>query len=157
MSSHLFEPDDVDAMRVASLEQKQRIDDSLKASLERHLTVYKSRLTKEEEEKFRVVTLEQVKAQILRIQEQQGREKKLINLTRMNTFLQKMSEWHKIVAPLTDISDLGAFLWGSVSALLEVSELVFLLWTHAIDSGESRHSWSRLTPDWEEAQQRHPV
>ena len=102
-----------------TMEHRQS-DDSFKSSLDRALRTSKSRLTKEEEQQFLNVTLGHVKAQILKIQEQQGREKKLMNLTRMDAFLNVMGEWEQIVADFADPVYFSAFIWGSVQALLEV-------------------------------------
>ena len=97
-------------------------DESLNADLDRALNKCKHRLTKEEEQQFLKVTLVELKTQILHIQERQGREKKLKNLTRVDTFLRVMGDWEEIVMSLTDGSCSGPIIWGLVKELLDVSK-----------------------------------
>ncbi|KAJ9616538.1 hypothetical protein H2200_000257 [Cladophialophora chaetospira] len=101
--------------------EHQRSDGSLKASLNRALDRCRHRLTKEEEQQFLSVTLRSLKLHILEIQEQQGRAKKLRNLTRMDMFLNVMGEWEQLVANLIEGSDFGALIWGLVKNVLEAA------------------------------------
>ena len=99
----------------------QQTDHQFQSGLESLLTTYTSRLTSREDELFRGTTLATVKITILQIQEQQGKGKKMLGLTRIVTFLEVMEDWEKLVATFADASGLVGFIWGPVEALLQVS------------------------------------
>jgi hypothetical protein len=105
----------------------QHIDTQFSASLESSLNSYRSRLTKKEDDEFRSTTLGAVKAEILQIQEQRGKEKKMMNFTRIETFLNAMDEWERVVAGFADTTCFAGFIWGPVKALLQVSSAVYSL------------------------------
>jgi hypothetical protein len=98
----------------------RQTDKLFQSKIEDVLRRRKSRLTKREDENFSQTTLIQVKQTILRIQDQQGREKKLLNLTRIEKFLDAMSQWSQVTSTFADITCLAGYIWGPVRALLEV-------------------------------------
>ncbi|KIW70328.1 hypothetical protein, variant [Phialophora macrospora] len=97
----------------------QPTDRFFQDTLSGYLAKYKSRLTKDEEKEFENTKLIDVKRQILQIQDQQGKEKKMINLTRMDRFLNALDEWGIVVSSFADSSVFVAFIWGLVKALLQ--------------------------------------
>ena len=103
------------------MQQNRQSDERFRADIEKFLTRYRSRLTKEEDRQFQGTPLVDVKTTILQIQDQQGKAKKMMNLNRINRFLEAMKEWGKVVSIFADSSILVAFVWGPTKALLEVS------------------------------------
>ncbi|KIX07723.1 uncharacterized protein Z518_02377 [Rhinocladiella mackenziei CBS 650.93] len=105
-----------------SLGLTRTVDVSFQESLDEFLSEFKSRLTKEEEEQFRNTTLEQVKVEILHIQEKQARDKKLMGLNRIARFIEGMEEWGRVVAIFANSSIFVAFVWGPVKFLLQAAK-----------------------------------
>jgi hypothetical protein len=99
----------------------QLTDRFFQDTLSGYLAKYKSRLTKDEEKELGNTKLIDVQRQILQIQDQQGKEKNIINLTRIDRFLKAMDEWEAVVSIFADSSVFVAFIWGLVKALLQVS------------------------------------
>jgi hypothetical protein len=96
------------------------LDVEFSDSLMRVLDKCKSRLTKAEEEDFAKTSLLNVQTRIAHIQDQQGKEQKMINLTRIAKFLRSMEEWGDVVSSFADITLFLPFVWGPVKALLQV-------------------------------------
>ncbi|EXJ62014.1 hypothetical protein A1O7_02446 [Cladophialophora yegresii CBS 114405] len=99
----------------------QHPDQAFQDSLSRYLAKYKSRLTRDEEKELENTKLSDVKRQILQIQDQQGKERKAINLTRMDKFIKAMDEWENVVSIFADSTVFVAFVWGLVKALLRAA------------------------------------
>lgn len=97
-----------------------KINESLSHELEALLHKYRLRCTREAAEKFHNTTILEVKAQILSIQKQHGNEKKMMNMKRIEKFVNAMDHWGKVASKLTSNSaSLIAFIWGPAKSLLQ--------------------------------------
>src|SRR5436190_7552217 len=103
-------------------------------TFEATLSHFKARLTSSEQDDFQFTTLTDVHTTIARIQEKSM--KTMTNLSRIESFVQAMTEFCKVIEVLVPASKYVAFIWGPVKYLLQVRQrpwlssfiaLVFLL------------------------------
>jgi hypothetical protein len=94
--------------------------ESASDSFQHALEKFKRRLTREEEEEFKFVSLEDVLVELDEIQTKQGLKKELMNLPRIRGFLQVMSEYGKVVEVFLNASSILCFVWGPMKFCLQV-------------------------------------
>lgn len=87
---------------------------------EETLSYFKKRLTPKELKDFTFATLDEVRILIVRIQKDQEAVKKTMNMSRIQSFLQAMTEFGKVVECFLNVSDIIAFIWGPMKFLLQV-------------------------------------
>lgn len=101
----------------------------LKTSFEATLSDFKKRLTPKELNDFEFTTLEDVKKEIGRIQKEQDAFKTMMNMSRIQSFLEGMNELSKIVEVFLNASNFVAFIWGPLKFLLQVAST----WSDSFD------------------------
>ena len=78
---------------------------------QRALVRFKDRLSPTEREEFSVTSLEDVQRTIAHIQDTQGSERKMRNLTRIKAFVEGMEQYGKVIEVFLNVSDILAFVW----------------------------------------------
>lgn len=78
---------------------------------QRALARFKNHLSPAEQEDFAVTSLEDVQRTIAQIQQTQGSQKKMRNLTRIKAFIEAMEQYGKVVEVFLNVSDIIAFVW----------------------------------------------
>ena len=92
------------------------IEDTFRATL----SDFKKRLTAKEQDDFSFSTLEDVHKEIARIQSEQGSEKKMMNMTRLQSFLEAMDQFGQVIEVFLNASEFVAFIWGPLKFILQV-------------------------------------
>ena len=92
----------------------------LENSFEATLLDFKKRLTSKEQNDFQFTTLDGVKREIARIQKEQDDLKTMMNMSRIQSFLEGMNELGKVIEVFLNASNFVAFVWGPVKFLLQV-------------------------------------
>ena len=92
------------------------VEDTFRATLSN----FKKRLTSKEQDDFSFSTLEDVRKEISRIQSEQGNEKKMMNMTRLQSFLEAMDQFGKVIEVFLNASQFVAFIWGPLKFILQV-------------------------------------
>ena len=83
------------------------------SAFQRALARFKGHLSTEQQEEFSITSLEDVQETIARIQDAQGSEGRMRNLTRIKGFVEAMEEYGKVVEVFLNVSDIIAFVWVS--------------------------------------------
>ena len=91
------------------------------ASFRKTLTSFKNRLTRQELEQIEDTTLEDVRALVKRIQDEQRARKDAMNFNRIAAFLNAMEQLDRVVKIYANASEYVAFIWGPIKLLLQVS------------------------------------
>jgi hypothetical protein len=94
---------------------------STKYTFEAILSDFKTRLTPKEQESFQFVTLDDVRKTALLIQKDQEQLKSMMNLARIESFLEAMDQFGKVIEVFVNASSFVAFVWGPVKFILQVS------------------------------------
>ena len=81
------------------------------SGFQRALARFRGHLSPAEQEKFRLTSLEDLYDTIAQIQNTQGSERKMRNLTRIKAFLEAMEQFGKVVEVFLNVSDILAFVW----------------------------------------------
>ena len=81
------------------------------SGFQRALARFKGHLSLAEQEEFGFTTLEDVQRTIAQIQDTQGSERRMRNLTRIKAFLEGMEQYGKVVEVFLNTSDILAFVW----------------------------------------------
>jgi hypothetical protein len=92
------------------------IEDTFRATLSN----FKKRLTSKEQDDFSFSTLEDVRKEIARIQSEQGSQKMMMNMTRLQSFLEAMDQFGKVIEVFLNASEFVAFIWGPLKFILQV-------------------------------------
>jgi hypothetical protein len=92
------------------------VEDTFRATL----SSFKKRLTSKEQDDFSFSTLEDVRKEIARIQSEQGNEKAMMNMTRLQSFLEAMDQFGKVIEVFLNTSQFVAFIWGPLKFILQV-------------------------------------
>jgi hypothetical protein len=87
------------------------------------LSKFKKRLTPKEQDDFQFTTLEDVQREITRIQNEQESLKAMMNMSRIQSFLEAMDQFSKVIEVFLNVSEFVAFVWGPVKFLLQVRQL----------------------------------
>jgi hypothetical protein len=93
---------------------------SAKDTFQTTLENFKKRLTPKEQENFKFGTLEDVRKEIARIQNEQESLKAMMNMSRIQSFLEAMNEFSKVIEVFLNTSEFVAFVWGPMKFLLQV-------------------------------------
>jgi molecular chaperone GrpE (heat shock protein) len=97
---------------------------STEDTFEAILSDFKKRLTPKELEDFQITTLQDVRETALRIQRDQEIVKKMMNMTRIESFLEAMDQFSKVIEVFLNASMFVAFIWGPLKFILQVSHPV---------------------------------
>lgn len=81
---------------------------------------WKARLSPKNLQGFPNSTYEDLLQEMKRIQSEQERSKEMMNMFRLQAFLQTMTEFGKVIEVFLNCSDMLAFIWGPVKFLLQV-------------------------------------
>ena len=81
------------------------------SAFQRALGRFKDDLSPAQLEEFRVTSLEDVQETIVQIQNAQGSQRKMMNLTRIKAFLEAMEQYSKILEVFLNVSEFIAFVW----------------------------------------------
>jgi hypothetical protein len=93
---------------------------SLDDSFRTILSSFKKRLTQKEQDDFQFATLEDVRREIARIQAEQATRKEMMNMPRIQSFLEAMDQFGKVIEVFLNTSEFVAFIWGPVKFVLQV-------------------------------------
>jgi hypothetical protein len=110
--------------------------DPASEQLARSLNGFRASLGRREVEAFNSASLREVQISLARIQLDQERINEMMNLPRMNLFLDAMVEFDKALSIFMDSSDpsktteLMKFIWGPVKFLLQVYIAAYSLLPH---------------------------
>ena len=89
-------------------------------SFKKAYTNFSSRLTKKEIQDFEFSSINDVRVAVMAIQEEQGRRKKMMNLPRIQKFLEVMDEYGKVIEVFLNASSILCFVWGPMKFCLQV-------------------------------------
>ncbi len=84
------------------------------------LSGFKKRLTAKEQDDFQFATLEDVRLEMARIQREQASRKEMMNMPRIQSFLEAMEQFGKVIEVFLNTSEFVAFIWGPVKFVLQV-------------------------------------
>jgi adenine-specific DNA methylase len=93
---------------------------SLEHNFQTILSSFKNRLTQKELDDFQCATLEDVRLEIARIQAEQASRKEMMNLTRIQSFLEAMDQFGNVIEVFLNSSVFVPFIWGPVKFVLQV-------------------------------------
>ncbi|KAH8586783.1 C2H2 domain-containing protein [Bisporella sp. PMI_857] len=101
-----------------------------RGSFEVILADFKKSLTPEEIQDFQFVTLNDVRESALRIQKDQENLKKLMNMARLESFLEAMNQFGKVIEVFGNSNIFVAFVWGPLKFILQTTST----WTEIFES-----------------------
>ena len=81
--------------------------------LERALKKFRDGLTQQQRQQFSACSIDDVKAEIVNIQDRLGSMKRLRSLRRISQFLEAMSQIEQLVNVFLNASNVVAFVWVS--------------------------------------------
>lgn len=85
------------------------------------LNNFKQNLNQKQIQNFQFVTLNDVRETALRIQHQQEQTKTMMNMTRIESFVEAMDQFGKVIEVFLNASGFVAFIWGPMKFLLQVT------------------------------------
>ncbi|KAI0022441.1 hypothetical protein F4780DRAFT_197555 [Xylariomycetidae sp. FL0641] len=91
------------------------------AAFDKALEKFKQGLDEKQRLQFAASTLDEVEAEIQRIQDQHGSQKRLRSLSRISRFLEAMTQIEHLVSVYLNVSNLVAFVWGPIKLVLQVA------------------------------------
>jgi hypothetical protein len=101
-----------------------RLDDIMSLPIadvfEATLTDFKARLTLKELKDFEIISFQDVQKTILHIQDVQETKKSMMHMIRIQSFLEAMNEFSKVVEIFLNVSNFVAFIWGPMKFMLQV-------------------------------------
>lgn len=95
----------------------------------RVLAQFMLRLTDEEKQQFQFTSLQHVQDEIKRVQERQDVRREMMNLRRIESFLEAITQFSKVIEIFVNTSDILAFVWGPMKLILQVASS----WTYSFD------------------------
>jgi hypothetical protein len=84
------------------------------------LTKFQNHLTGKDLTDFKVTTYDTLCQEIAHLQHEQDNVKKMMNLSRIQTFIEAMEQFGKVIEIFLNVSNVVAFVWGPVKLLLLV-------------------------------------
>jgi hypothetical protein len=93
---------------------------SLEDSFLAALSSFKKRLTQKERDDFSRSTLEDVRKEIARIQSDHGSQKTMMNMTRLQSFLEAMDQFGQVIEVFLNASVFVGVIWGPLKFVLQV-------------------------------------
>jgi hypothetical protein len=76
------------------------------------LSSFKRRLTQKELDDFKGATLEDVRLEIARIRADQASRKEMMNMPRIQSFLEAMDQFGKVIEVFLNSSEFVPFIWA---------------------------------------------
>lgn len=95
--------------------------DSLDDNFQQVVAKFTTRLTKQELNDFKFVSLDDVLATVQTIQTDQGRRKEMMNLKRIQRFLEAMGQYGEVIEVFLNTSSILCFIWGPMKFCLQVN------------------------------------
>lgn len=86
----------------------------------RTLASFSAQLAPEQMEDFKFTKLEDVQVAVVTIQAQQEKRKEMMNMKRIQSFLEAMNGFGKVVEVFLNSSMFLPFIWGPIKFLLQV-------------------------------------
>lgn len=74
---------------------------------------FRSDLAQDDRDEFSYTTLDDLQRSILEIQEKHASVRKMKNMTRLNSFLEAMEQYGKVIEVFLNTSEFIAFVWVS--------------------------------------------
>ncbi|KAK3995723.1 hypothetical protein QBC44DRAFT_356077 [Cladorrhinum sp. PSN332] len=105
-------------------------------SFQRSLERFRSRLSDDQKKDFQMVSIDEVKVTIGKIQDKIGPEKELRNLARLRGFLEGMKQVEDLVTIFLNVSEVVAFVWGPIKLALLMASAHFKTLEVLIDTYE---------------------
>ena len=93
---------------------------ALSRAFEVALSRFQDQLTEKEREDFRYTEFKDVQKGIINIQKKQESLKKIMDLTRIQGFLEAMNQFGRVLEVVLSDSNFVAFVWGPVKFILQV-------------------------------------
>ena len=87
------------------------------------LDAFRKRLSAEELIKFKNTTYDQLVAELVQLQLKQEKSKEMMNLARIQAFLEGMAQLGKTIEVFLNVNEVVCFIWGPVKFLLLVRPL----------------------------------
>ena len=87
------------------------------------LQAFRARLSTDEATKFKSTTYKQLCADLAQLQQEQEKRKEMMNLSRIQAFLEGMQQLGKTIEIFLNVSDAVAFIWGPIKFLILVCHL----------------------------------
>ena len=84
------------------------------------LTSFRARLSAEELSTFQSTTFDDLLDDLLRLQQKQEKTKEMMNLSRIQAFLEGMQQLGKTIEVFVNVNEVVCFVWGPVKFLLLV-------------------------------------
>jgi hypothetical protein len=84
------------------------------------LTAFRTRLSADELTTFKSTTYTTLVQEITQLQQQQEKKKAMMNLSRIQSFLEGMHQLGKVVEVFLNVNEVVCFVWGPVKFLLLV-------------------------------------
>ena len=94
--------------------------DHLKDALRQMLLEFQERLAPKDADDFKPASRRELRQVISSIQKQQENEKRMMDMTRLKSFLDAMDQFGEIVNMSLQDSEFVGFIWGSMKFLLKV-------------------------------------
>jgi hypothetical protein len=94
---------------------------AIQDSFQDALKTFKARLNSKERDDFQFTTLEDVRVTIAHIQAEQGNQKTMMNLNRLESFLEAMNQFGNVIEVFLNASNFVCFIWGPMKFLLQVT------------------------------------
>jgi len=92
-------------------------------SFQQVLDQFTRRLTKQELDDFKCSSLDDVLLAVGKIQEEQGQRREMMNLPRLQRFLEAMHQYEQIIEVFLNASSFLCFVWGPLKFCLQVKIL----------------------------------
>jgi hypothetical protein len=89
-------------------------------SFQAALTRFQNRLTGKDLMEFKATTYDKLCHEIALLQQEQESLKSMMNLSRLQSFIEAMDQFGKVIEIFLNVSDVVAFVWGPVKLLLLV-------------------------------------
>ncbi|KAF2638941.1 hypothetical protein P280DRAFT_470952 [Massarina eburnea CBS 473.64] len=88
------------------------------SALRAAVTKFRAHLTGPQLQQFKTTTYEQLCNEIMQIQKEQEKKKNMMNLSRIQGYLEAMHQFGKVIEVFLNMSGLVAFVWGPIKFLL---------------------------------------
>lgn len=87
---------------------------------ERALQIFRARLSPEEDANFQITGIDDLRTTILSIQSDQRARKIMVHMKRIESFLEAMEQFGKVIEVFLNVTNYLAFIWGPIKLLLLV-------------------------------------
>ncbi|KAE9374277.1 hypothetical protein N431DRAFT_371745 [Stipitochalara longipes BDJ] len=103
-------------------------------SFEVILANFKNKLTPKERQDFQFVTLDDVRETAVRIQKDQETLKTMMNMRRLEAFVEAMKQFGEVIGIFTNASIFVAFVWGPLKFILQTAHTYADSFEHILDA-----------------------